>query len=474
MIYCSHCGADNIDDGSFCVRCGSRLGHVDGPRNEAMGESADAPEEEHGDGADDSSPISADTERSPRRTRKRARWAVLAIALVLIVGGSVTAGVMLHRHGRGSGPATPTTATVHLTSAQSCTLKTLDVTKRLWGTPLSDWTSEISATQQLLLGRYGSGSKYLNAFNAAVSVGFQKAALDGARSAQISEIVPVAKACGSTHPQTFLGPAPKKKASPDFNVPAALVADGSHLWVANFNGSSVTELNLSDGSLVRVISGASYDFSNPEALVAYGSHLWVANYNGGSVIELTLSDGSLVRTISGSTQGITAPHALVADGSHLWVANSNSITELNLSDGSLARTFTSASYHINGPELASDGSTLWVANYYSNSLTELNLSDGSLVRTVSGAAYGFNGPDALASDGSHLWVANAHSNSVTELNLSDGSLVRTISGSAYGFDGPDALATDGSHLWVANGVGNSVTELNLSDGSFVRTISNAS
>ena len=370
MIYCSHCGADNIDDGSFCVRCGSRLGHVDGPRNEAMGESADAPEEEHGDGADDSSPISADTERSPRRTRKRARWAVLAIALVLIVGGSVTAGVMLHRHGRGSGPATPTTATVHLTSAQSCTLKTLDVTKRLWGTPLSDWTSEISATQQLLLGRYGSGSKYLNAFNAAVSVGFQKAALDGARSAQISEIVPVAKACGSTHPQTFLGPAPKKKASPDFNVPAALVADGSHLWVANFNGSSVTELNLSDGSLVRVISGstydfnlsaalvahgshlwvansnsitelnlsdgslvrvisgASYDFSNPEALVAYGSHLWVANYNGGSVIELTLSDGSLVRTISGSTQGITAPHALVADGSHLWVANSTSVSEL--------------------------------------------------------------------------------------------------------------------------------------------------
>jgi len=211
VIYCSHCGAGNIDDGSFCVRCGSRLGHVGDLRGTATSpvESAVPPQEDRG--TEEDSPNIVDTKRPAWRARKRTRWAVLAVALVLLVGGSVTAGVMLHRHGRGPGSSAPATATVHLTAAQNCTLKTLDVTKRLWETPVSDWTSAISTTQQLLVSRYGSGSIFLNAFNAAVTVGLQKAVLDGAASAQIAEMVPVATACGSTHPRTWLGPAPKKK-----------------------------------------------------------------------------------------------------------------------------------------------------------------------------------------------------------------------------------------------------------------------
>ena len=130
----------------------------------------------------------------------------MVAALVLVIGGSIAVGMVLHRHGRGPGAGS---AAVHLTAAQSCTLRTLDVTKHLWQTPLSEWTGEIAATQQLLLSRYGSGSRPLNAFNAAVTVGFRKAFYDGALNAQIAEIVPVAVACGSTHPKTFLGPAPK-------------------------------------------------------------------------------------------------------------------------------------------------------------------------------------------------------------------------------------------------------------------------
>ena len=103
---------------------------------------------------------------------KRTRWVVLRVALVLVVGGTVTAGVVLHGRGRGPGSSTPTTATVPLTATKSCTLKTLDVTKHLWETPVSHWSSEIAATQQLHLSRYGSGSRYLNAFTAAANVGF--------------------------------------------------------------------------------------------------------------------------------------------------------------------------------------------------------------------------------------------------------------------------------------------------------------
>jgi hypothetical protein len=526
VIYCSHCGADNIDDGSFCVRCGSHLGHVADVRDESTSTAQSAgPPGDHGNGTDEYSPTSADTNRPAGRAGKRTRWAVLAVALLLVVGGSVTAGVMLHRHGRGPGSPAPGGATLHLTAAQSCTLKTLNVTKHLWETPSSNWTSEIAATQQRLLGRYGSGSRFLNAFNAAVSVGVQKAFLDGAVSAQIAEMVPVATACGSTHPQTWLGPAPKKKASPDFSDISALATDGSHLWVANWGGNSITELDPTNGSLVRTISGASYHFNAPDALAADGSHLWVANggsNNGGnsltelnlnngslvrnipgdfghptidgshlwvtsggnSITEFDSTNGSLVRTISGVSYHFNAPAALVADGSHLWVVNGggNSITELDSNNGSLVRTISGASYDIHHPSfLAADGSHLWVANEgwgNANSITEINLNNGSLVRNIPGASHDFQGTDALVADGNHLWVATSFANVITELSSNNGSLVGTISAAPYDFDKPSALVADGSHLWVANSgtdpYGNSVTEINLYDGSLVRNISNAS
>jgi DNA-binding beta-propeller fold protein YncE len=70
-----------------------------------------------------------------------------------------------------------------------------------------------------------------------------------------------------------------------FNAPYGVAFDGTHLWVTNFNGGSVTELNASGGSWVRTVSGGSYGFSNPYAIAFDGTHLWVAN-NGNSVTEL--------------------------------------------------------------------------------------------------------------------------------------------------------------------------------------------
>jgi len=93
VTYCSHCGGGNIDDASYCVRCGSLLGHVDNFRDAATSSAESAgPREEHLDnGTDDRSPTTADTERRAGRASKRTRSVVLAVVLVLVFGGSVTA-----------------------------------------------------------------------------------------------------------------------------------------------------------------------------------------------------------------------------------------------------------------------------------------------------------------------------------------------------------------------------------------------
>jgi DNA-binding beta-propeller fold protein YncE len=71
--------------------------------------------------------------------------------------------------------------------------------------------------------------------------------------------------------------------------------DGSHLWVVSANGNSVTELNASTGSLVRVLSGHRYGFDNPIALAVVGKTIWIANGAGNSVTVVSSSTGAFVR-----------------------------------------------------------------------------------------------------------------------------------------------------------------------------------
>jgi hypothetical protein len=49
----------------------------------------------------------------------------------------------------------------------------------------------------------------------------------------------------------------------------------------------VTELNASDGTPVQILAGAGYGFAGPWGMAVDGSHIWVTNSDGGSVTELT-------------------------------------------------------------------------------------------------------------------------------------------------------------------------------------------
>lgn len=154
--------------------------------------------------------------------------------------------------------------------------------------------------------------------------------------------------------------------------------------MTNTDGNSVTELNASDGSWVRTISGGSYGFNFSAAIAFDGTHLWILNAHGNSVTEMNASDGSWVQTLSGVSYDFDAPTAIAFDGTHRWVANAY------------------------GP---SD---------FEAHVTELNASDGSLVQTISGDSYGFAVPFGISFDGTHLWVTNYAGDSVTQINASDG------------------------------------------------------
>jgi YVTN family beta-propeller protein len=237
---------------------------------------------------------------------------------------------------------------------------------------------------------------------------------------------------------------------------SSISSDGTHVWVANYQGNSVTEINASTGAIVQTINVGS----SPQSISSDGTHVWVANSGGNSVTELNASTGAIVQTINVGSE----PGAISSDGTYVWVANSggNSVTELNALTGAVVQTVNVGS---SPSGISSDGTHVWVANDLSNSVTELNALTGAVVQTVN---VGSN-PSGISSDGTHVWVANSQGNegnSVTELNASTGAVVQTINVGSE----PGAVSSDGTFVWVANSGSDSVTELDTSTGAVIKTI----
>jgi hypothetical protein len=199
---------------------------------------------------------------------------------------------------------------------------------------------------------------------------------------------------------------------------AAAWAAGATALVAALIGAYVVLAPHGSSTPARVYSDASYGFSSPNRIADDGMHVWVTNPPGNSVTELNASDGSLIRILAGAGYGLAGPVGIADDGAHVWVTSTsgNSVTELNASDGSLVRILGGAGYGFDAPVgVASDGTHVWVANTEANSVTELNASNGGWVTTLNGVGYGFSGPWGIAVSGTHVWVANSGGNSVTEL-----------------------------------------------------------
>ncbi len=199
-------------------------------------------------------------------------------------------------------------------------------------------------------------------------------------------------------------------------------------------------------------------------MVVAGPDLFVADLNDSTVIELDVATGGLVRELFGSQYGFNRPGAMVVDGPDLFVANADAptIDEVDIATGSLVRVIAGAKYVLNPPgPMAVAGPDLFVVDNGGNSVTELDIATGALVRVISAARFGFNNPDDLAVDGRDLYVANGgvplsppdsatHLGSVTQLNTVTGALVRVIPASLSGIDQPDAIAAAGPDVYVAN------------------------
>src|SRR5579863_840584 len=182
-----------------------------------------------------------------------------------------------------------------------------------------------------------------------------------------------------------------------------------------------------------------------------GSHLYVVNDGGNTVTVYGAGSGSVLRTI---TQGLFVPYSLAFDSSgNLYVANNRNVTVYATGSTNLIRTITNG---IGVPSrLAFDqAGNLFVANVGQPSIggnTVTVYAPGSMspLRTIT---QGIDGPQYLAFDSNgNLYVANNLNNTVTVYAGGKNRLSRTITD---GLRKPAVLAFDAArNLFVANSGG---------------------
>jgi hypothetical protein len=263
---------------------------------------------------------------------------------------------------------------------------------------------------------------------------------------------------------------------------------GPDVWIINYDKNAVYEVNSNNGHLIRTVKGKTTEyvndrgitvkrkinlFNDPQGIAVSDGHVFVSNmakapFYGGSFTELNASNGSVIRVIQ-STEG---PQTLFAGTDGPWF-NGMFAGEISGSTGMVLRGFEGSGLNC----IADNGRDAWGLTEYGVSATEVQLRTGftTVVTTVTSSAAEFNDSDGIAISGNDVWVTNTDArqltgNSITELNASTGAVVRVLNAAKYQFKGPWGIASGDNHLWVANAGGNSVTEINASNGSLVRVI----
>jgi YVTN family beta-propeller protein len=206
--------------------------------------------------------------------------------------------------------------------------------------------------------------------------------------------------------------------------------------------------------------------SNPisAAITPDGSRVFVANNNSSSVSVIDTFSNTVVNTISTGTpcSGV----AVSPDGTQLWVAlsGSNSVAVYD------TWTLTLVPFAQNPIPVGSfpfniafkgGGGQAFVTNFFSNTVSVIKTNTGSVINTLNvgtnpiGIAVAFNPTSGVNT----VFVANSGSNNISYFNPSSPVVSFIGAGSApYGV----ASSSDGTQVYVTNSNSNNMTRLDVS------------
>jgi DNA-binding beta-propeller fold protein YncE len=291
--------------------------------------------------------------------------------------------------------------------------------------------------------------------------------------------------------------------SAQFGLPSGVCvsADGTTLYVADLENSTIRQVVLSTGAVTTIAGspaspgytnaiGSAARFNGPAFIATDGISLFVTDAYNNAIRQIVIATGE-VTTFAGSTNGdpgfadgtgtaaafyLPQGIAITPDGTTLYVAdyNNNAIRKIVIATGVVTTVATGSA--INSPaDIVCDGTgtNLYVTGYLGNVVQKIVLSSGA-VSTLAGSTSRFGSADGTGSAaafynprgitllGTSLYVADYTNCIVRKIVVATGAVTTVAgrpvdpgsadgTGSAAQFFRPIGIATDGTNLYVGDG-----------------------
>ncbi len=311
-------------------------------------------------------------------------------------------------------------------------------------------------------------------------------------------------------------------ASARFYYPSDLAIDGSHLYVADTQNSTIRKVDVLTGVVTTPIgsagihwsmdgTGPNAGFSFPIGIACDGTHLYIADTQTSLIRRIEISTGEVTTLagrarFQGSTDGVGSdarfsfPEGIATDGIDLFVADTNNHTIRRIqiatglvttlagipkANGSSDGVGDAARFHY-PKSLSLHGTDLYVTDSQNHTIRKIEI-DTRMVSTLAGksgfgentdgtgSAARFRHPSGITASGGNLYVSDRRNNSIRKIEIATEKVTTLAgySGEWGGTDGtgeaarfymPTGITTDGINLYVADLNTNAIRKVEISSG----------
>ncbi len=225
-----------------------------------------------------------------------------------------------------------------------------------------------------------------------------------------------------------------------------LAATPAAIWVADFDGSEVRQVDPATGAALRTIAvGAA------EGVLPVGGTVWVTNHHEGSVTRIDAASGRVLGTVTVGQAGSGGPQQLAEGAGSVWTDESNNSTLVRMdpSSGAVQATIAMPQDFGDCGGILATGTAVWVTGCHdSMDVVRIDPRTNTIVADVALDGYAQDPVEI----GGEVWVAAAGFALTDELERIDPAtnrVDRRVRVDALADDAGSAIA--GDDYWISNG-----------------------